>query len=82
MENGLGESGYEVVKRKIGIEIDGIDSEKLAEHLWDDQRILTVGIKHPEFEGIRISPSVFTTLEEIDRFADALIAVAENGLPA
>lgn len=31
-----------------------------------------VGIKHREFEGIRVSPSVFTTLEEIDRFADAM----------
>ncbi len=64
------------------VEIEGIDSKKLADFLWEDQRILTVGIKHPEFEGIRVSPSVFTTLEEIDRFADALIDVAENGLPA
>jgi len=64
------------------VEIEGIDSKNLAEFLWEDQRILTVGIKHPEFEGIRVSPSVFTTLEEIDRFADALIHVAENGLPS
>ena len=64
------------------VEIKGIDSKKLADFLWDDQRILTVGIKHPEFEGVRVSPSVFTTLEEIDRFTDALIDVAENGLPS
>lgn len=54
------------------VEIDGVDSVELAGHLWDTERILVVGIKHREFEGIRVSPSVFTTLEEIDRFADAM----------
>ena len=64
------------------VQIEGIDSSDLADHLWDDRRILTVPIKHPEFEGIRVSPSVFTTLEEIDRFADALDAAAKQGVPA
>ena len=64
------------------VEIDGVDSRSLAEHLWAEHRILTVGIKHPEFEGIRVSPSVFTTLEELDRFSEALRAVSDNGLPA
>jgi len=41
-----------------------------------------VAIKHPEFEGIRVSPSVYSTLEEVDRFSDAMEHVARNGLPA
>ena len=53
-------------------EVAGIDSLKLAEHLWDRHRILTVGIRHPEFTGIRVSPSVYTSVHEIDRFADAV----------
>ena len=64
------------------VQIDGVDSVELANHLWDTKRILVVGIKHPEFEGVRVSPSVFTTLEEIDRFAEAMEAVARDGLPA
>jgi isopenicillin-N epimerase len=27
---------------------------------------------HAEFRGLRISPNVYTTLEEIDRFAEAV----------
>ncbi len=64
------------------VEIDGVDSVELADHLWEKRRILTVGIKHAEFEGIRVSPSVFTTLEEIERFSEALLEVADGGLPA
>ena len=29
-----------------------------------------------EFEGLRVSPSVYTTLEEIDRFAEVMERVA------
>ena len=53
----------------------------LADHLWDEHRILTVGINHPEFEGIRVSPSVYTTEEEIDRFADAMEDAIREGIP-
>ena len=64
------------------VQIDGVDSTELANYLWNEHRILVVSIKHPEFEGIRVSPSVYTTLEEIDRFADAMETVIRNGLPA
>ena len=58
-----------------------MDSRDLADHLWNRHRILVVGIKHPEFEGIRVSPSVYTTTEEIDRFADAMETVIRDGIP-
>lgn len=61
------------------VEIDGIDAKDLAQHLWDRYRIIVVGIKHPEFQGIRVSPSVYTTLEEIDRFGDAMEAIVKKG---
>ena len=61
------------------VEIDGIDAVELADHLWTTRRIFTVGIKHPEFQGVRVSPSVFTTLEEIDRFAEAMEEVLARG---
>jgi isopenicillin-N epimerase len=27
---------------------------------------------HAEYEGVRVTPNVYTTLEEIDTFADAM----------
>ncbi len=64
------------------VEIDGIDSGELNSYLWREHRIIATPIKHDEFEGVRVSPSVYTTLEELDRFVDAMEAVIENGLPA
>lgn len=64
------------------VQIEGIDSRALGSHLWNRHRIFTTPILHAQFEGLRISPSVYTTLEEIDRFGDAMEAVLRDGLPA
>jgi len=61
--------------------IEGIPPADLAAHLFAKHRIFTVGITHPQFSGLRISPNVYTTLDEVDRFADAVEAVLANGLP-
>jgi selenocysteine lyase/cysteine desulfurase len=64
------------------VRIDGVDSGELSRHLWREHKILVTVIVHDEFEGIRVSPSVYSTLEEVDRFADAIEDVLQNGLPA
>jgi selenocysteine lyase/cysteine desulfurase len=64
------------------VEIEGVDSEKLAAHLWDEHQILVVAIKHAEFQGIRVSPSVYTLKSELERFVDAMEDVVRDGLPA
>ena len=63
------------------VEIDGIDSGKLSSHLWRNHRILVTPIKHDEFEGIRVTPNVYTTLRELDQFADVMKGVVKKGLP-
>ena len=63
------------------VQIAGEDTAALRNWLWDEKRILTVAINHDQFEGLRISPSVYSTLEEVDRFADAMEYVVKNGLP-
>jgi len=63
------------------VQVEGVDSEKLAAHLWEKRSILTVAIKHEEFEGIRVTPSVYTTLEELDRFCERVERVIREGLP-
>lgn len=62
------------------VEIQGVDTAALRNHLWTRHRIFTVGINHPEFQGIRVSPSVYTTREELDRFIDAMRGVLREGL--
>jgi selenocysteine lyase/cysteine desulfurase len=64
------------------VEIDGVEPGALVNHLWDRHRIIAVAINHAEFRGIRVSPSVYTQLEELDRFVDVMATVARKGLPA
>ncbi len=53
--------------------IDGVDPGELTQELWTGSRILVVPIRLPgEYEGIRITPNVYTTLQEIDSFCEAV----------
>ena len=36
--------------------------------------------KNDEFEGCRVTPHVYTTIEEIDRFSDAMEEIIKNGV--
>ena len=64
------------------VQIEDVETGALREWLWQTHRIFTVAIVHPEFSGLRISPSVYTTLEELDRFVDAMTRAARHGIPA
>ncbi len=63
------------------VQIEGVDTGALQGHLMAKHKIFTVGIVHDEFQGLRITPNVYTTLRELDRFAAAMTAVSKNGLP-
>lgn len=63
------------------VQVEGVDSAALATHLWQRHRIIAVPIKHAEFEGLRVSPNVYTTPEELDRFVEAMTRVVQRGLP-
>ena len=54
------------------LSVEGKEPGPLADQLWDKYRILTVGIVHPQFKGLRITPNVYTTLPEIDTFCGAV----------
>lgn len=63
------------------VEVVGEDTTSIVEWLWSEHRIIATPINHDEFTGIRVSPSVYTTPEEIDRFVEAMEQVIRNGLP-
>ncbi len=60
--------------------IDGIDPNKLTAHLWDKHRIIVTPIAHEEFQGIRVTPNVYTTLGEIDEFCVAMEKAIQTGI--
>jgi selenocysteine lyase/cysteine desulfurase len=64
------------------VQVEGVDTAALAKHLFDRRRIITVAIKHEEFEGLRVTPCVYTTLDEVDLFAEEVEKVIAGGLPA
>jgi isopenicillin-N epimerase len=64
------------------VALDGIDQHKLTAYLWDHARIIATPIKHAEFAGIRVTPNVYTTLEEVDTLATELERVLQRGIPA
>ncbi len=63
------------------VEIVGVDPGALGTYLFDKHKIFTTPIIHDEFRGTRITPSVYTTLKELDRFADVMTTIAKKGLP-
>ncbi|MEW5977931.1 MAG: aminotransferase class V-fold PLP-dependent enzyme [Acidobacteriota bacterium] len=60
--------------------IEGVDPNKLTQYMWNSHRILVTPIIHDEFQGIRVTPNVYTIPDEIDRFAAAMERVVRQGL--
>lgn len=64
------------------VNIAGVETPKLQQWLWSKHRVMTVAITHPEFHGLRVTPSVYTTLDEVDRFAELMMKAAKYGIAA
>jgi isopenicillin-N epimerase len=71
------------------VNIEGIDVRALAKFLMDKYRIISVplvGGAPPnqvfDYQALRVSPNVYTTLEEIDTFVTAMEDALKNGVPA
>lgn len=62
--------------------VEGINCRKVNAHLWDKWRIITTPIDRADYNGIRVTPNIYTPLEEIDVFITAMEDIAKNGVPA
>ena len=62
------------------VQITGAPTPKVVARLWEKWRIIATPIVHAEYEGLRITPNVYTTLEEIDTFAGAMEGICEKGI--
>jgi selenocysteine lyase/cysteine desulfurase len=63
------------------VDIEGVNPSAIGSYLFDKHRIFTTPIIHEEFHGIRITPNVYTTLGELDRFCGVMEMIARRGLP-
>jgi isopenicillin-N epimerase len=63
------------------IRLEGLSSAAIYKYLWDKHNILTAGFNLLGINGLRMSPNLFTTLDELDQFCEVMERVANNGLP-
>jgi len=70
------------------VNIEGVDVRALAKFLMDKYRIIAVplvGGAPPnsvfDYQALRVSPNVYTTLEEIDTFVSAMEDALKSGVP-
>jgi isopenicillin-N epimerase len=67
------------------VTIDGMAAPKIASSLWEKYRIIVPGIvsgqppaQRFDFEGVRVTPDIYTTLEEVDTFARGMEELARS----
>jgi selenocysteine lyase/cysteine desulfurase len=50
----------------------GVDAQKMSETLWSKYNIITAHSRHEEYDGLRITPHIYSTLGDVDFFAEAV----------
>jgi len=63
------------------VKVEGMEPTAIGSYLFNKHRVFTTPIVHEEFKGVRITPNVYTTLGELDRFCDLMEMIAKTGLP-
>lgn len=58
--------------------VEGYNCVEMEKHLMEHYNIWTVPVNRPNVNGVRITPNVFTTTEELDVFVSALKEMADG----
>lgn len=61
-----------------GVSIDGMKPSELDSKLFNDFRIHTVGMTYEGVNCVRVTPHVYTSLKDLDRFVDALNKISKK----
>src|SRR5690348_14325032 len=64
------------------VNVEGVEPVAIGNYLFNKHHVFTTPIVHEEFKGIRITPNVYTTLSELDRFCEQMELIARKGLPS
>ncbi len=60
------------------VTVKGKPAPKVSDELLDKYRIFTVPIVRADFEGVRVTPNIYTTVREVEMFANAMEKVARS----
>ncbi|MFP5379962.1 MAG: aminotransferase class V-fold PLP-dependent enzyme [Vicinamibacteria bacterium] len=52
--------------------VEGKTAREIYDFLWDRYRIVTAAIQRDDYNGVRVTPNIYTPLEEIDTFVEAM----------
>lgn len=58
--------------------IDGLEASDIDSYLMAEHHIHVVGIKYEKINGIRVTPNVYTSFDDLDRFSDAILKLANK----
>jgi selenocysteine lyase/cysteine desulfurase len=58
--------------------IEGKEPGEVASKLFSEHQIHTVSIKWENISGVRVTPHVYTTTKDLDRFVDAVLKIAAS----
>jgi selenocysteine lyase/cysteine desulfurase len=50
----------------------GVDAQKMSEVLWNKYNIITAHSRHEEYDGLRITPHIYSTIGDVDFFAESV----------
>ena len=60
--------------------VEGIEVRDMVKFFWDEYRIVINGIVRDDYQGLRVTPNVYTRLQEIDTFIEGMERILEDGL--
>jgi selenocysteine lyase/cysteine desulfurase len=58
--------------------IDGLEPDQVAIKLMNEHQIHAVAIKWENISGVRVTPHVYTTTKDLDRFVEAVLKIAAS----
>jgi selenocysteine lyase/cysteine desulfurase len=58
--------------------IEGLEPETVASRLFSEFQIHTVAIKWENISGVRVTPHVYTSARDLDRFVEAVLKIASS----
>ena len=64
----------------VNVGVQDVPAPDINRFLWTKYRIITTAIVRKDYQGIRVTPNIYTTLEEIDAFSNAMQDVLDNGV--
>jgi selenocysteine lyase/cysteine desulfurase len=60
------------------LSFNGVDAGKMYAALWNKYSVLTAHVPHEEYTGLRVTPHIYSTVRDIDYFAEMVEKEVKN----